>query len=104
MQCLVYGLPMKLKKLKTLIGVGVLLVAVLFIFTLEYEVRGPEGWPSTVKLYRNRVTGLTWAVDTETRQTLFMYWPEYDMHVHPVKIEKIDSNHWQVVLEDPNRH
>jgi len=24
------------------------------------------------------------------------------MHVHPVKIEKIDSKHWQVVFEDPN--
>ena len=92
------------KKLGTLIGVAGLLAAVLFIFSLEVEVSRPNGWPSTVKLYRNRVTGVTWAVDTETRQTLFMYWPEYDMHVHPVKIEKIDSNHWQVVFEDPSAH
>lgn len=90
------------KKLGTLIGVAGLLVAVLFIVSLEVEVRGPHGWPATVKLYRNRVTGVTWAVDTETRQTLFMYWPEYDMHVHPVKVEKIDSRHWQVIFEDPN--
>lgn len=90
------------KKLGTLIGVAGLLVAVLFIFSREVEVTGPHGWPSTVKLYRNRVTGVTWAVDTETRQTLFIYWPEYDMHVHPVKIEKIDSKHWQVVFEDPD--
>ncbi|MEK6282277.1 MAG: hypothetical protein AABN95_18120 [Acidobacteriota bacterium] len=92
------------KKLGHLIGVVSLLVAVLFIVTLEKEVPGPDGWPSTIKLQRNRVTGVTWAVDTETHRTLFMYWPEYDMHVHPVKIEKIDSNHWHVVFEDPKAH
>ena len=92
------------KKVGTLIGVAGLLAAVLFIFSLEVEVNGPDGWPSTIKLQRNRVTGVTWAVDAETHRTLFMYWPEYDMHVHPVKIEKIDSNHWQVVFEDPSAH
>lgn len=94
-------MPVRLKKLGTVIGVVSLLVAVLIVFSLEHEVSGPVGWPSTVKLYRNRVTGVIWAVDAETRQTLFMYWPEYDMHVHPIKIEKLDDRHWQVVFEAP---
>jgi len=95
-------MPMTIKKLLTLVGSGlVIIVTVLILFSLEYEISGPNGWPATIKLYRRSFMGQTRVVDTQTGQTLFMYRPEYDMNVHPVRIEKIDSTHWQVVFESP---
>jgi hypothetical protein len=40
-------------------------------------------------------------VDTNSGQFLFMYLPEYDRNVHPIKIERLDDRHWQVVFEAP---
>jgi len=102
LQGVVYTMPMTFKRLGTFIGCGaVILVGVFLLFSLQYEITGPTGWPGTIKLYRKTFTGDTRVVDTQTGQTLFMYRPEYDMNVHPVRIEKIDSKHWQVVFESP---
>lgn len=87
-----------------IVGLAVILIGTFLLFFSESEVSAPAGWPSSVKLYRTMFRGQTRAVDSETGQTLFMYLPEYDMHVHPVTIQKIDSNHWQVVFEDPTKH
>jgi hypothetical protein len=95
-------MPMTFKNVGALIlGSALICGAIFFLFFYETEIRGPDGWPSTVKLYRTRLRGETRAVDTQTGETLFMYLPEYDMHVHPVNIQKIDSTHWQVIFEDP---
>lgn len=73
-------------------------------FFLEYEARAPAGWPSSVKLYRkSALGGLTRVVDTSSGEFLFMYLPEYDGNVHPIKIEKIDDRHWQVLFEAPQK-
>ncbi|MGH9873889.1 MAG: hypothetical protein ACRD9S_15670 [Pyrinomonadaceae bacterium] len=98
-------MPMTFNRLGVLIASGVVTLAVvLLLFSLQYEIGGPAGWPATVKLYRKTLTGETRAVDAQTGQTLFLYRPEYDMNVHPVRIEKIDANHWQVVFEDPKQY
>ena len=47
--------------------------------------------------------GFRSVVDTNSGQFLFMYLPEYDRHVHPIKIEKFDDRHWQVVFEAPEK-
>jgi hypothetical protein len=97
-------MPLIFKKLGIfIIGGAVILVIVFFLFSLQYEINRPTGWPVTIKLYRKTLTGETRVVDAETGQTLFMYRPEYDLNVHPVRIEKIDSNHWQVVFEGPTK-
>jgi len=78
------------------IGIGCLL------FFLEHEIPNPPGWPPNVKQYRkSALGGLTRVVDTNSGDLLFMYLPEYDRHIHPIKIEKLDENHWQVVFEKP---
>jgi hypothetical protein len=86
-----------------LIGVvAVLALGIFIVLFLESEVPLPPGWPPGVKLYRKTALGgLTRVVDTNSGQFLFMYLPEYDRHVHPIKIEKLDDRHWQVVFEAP---
>ena len=86
-----------------LIGVVAVIAVVIFVlFFLESEVPPPPGWPPSVKLYRKTALGgLTRVVDSSSGDFLFMYLPEYDRHVHPIKIEKIDDRHWQVLFEAP---
>ena len=99
-----YPMSLTLKKLAITISVGVIVVVgILFFWFHEYEVNGPSGWPTNIKLYRGTLTGDTRVVDSETGRTLFMYRPEYDFNVHPVRIEKTDVNHWQVVFEVPTK-
>ena len=83
-------------------AVAVIGLGIFVFFFLESEVTPPPDWPPTVKLYRKTALGgLTRVVDTSSGQFLFMYLPEYDRHVHPIKIEKIDDRHWQVLFEAP---
>ena len=71
-------------------------------FGLGQEISRPTGVGDDVKLYRNLVSGgTTTVVDAKSGRPLFFYLPEYDRHVHPIKIEKIDERHWQVLFEDP---
>ena len=84
-----------------LIGVvAVLALGIFVVFFLEYEVPLPPGSSPGIKLYRkSALGGLTRVVDTNSGQFLFMYLPEYVSNVHPIKIEKLDDRHWQVVFE-----
>jgi hypothetical protein len=82
--------------------VAVLALGIFVVFFLEYEVPLPPGSSPGIKLYRkSALGGLTRVVDTNSGQFLFMYLPEYDRNVHPIKIEKLDDRHWQVVFEAP---
>ncbi len=91
--------------MSVLIGILALLFVGGYVFLfMEREVPGPPGWPQEVKLYRKQALGgLTRVVDQSSGQVLFMYWPEYDPNVRPIKIEKLDSTHWQVVFEAPKK-
>jgi hypothetical protein len=92
------------RKFAAVIGGGIIIMAVvLFLFSLQHEIPPPPGWPASVKLYRRTLTGDTTAIDSESGRVLFSYLPEYDRNVHPIKIEKIDPTHWQVVFEVPAR-
>lgn len=86
-----------------LIGIFATVAVLGYIFLfMEREIPGPPGWPAEIKLYRKQALGgLTRVVDTNSGDVLFMYWPEYDPNVHPIKIEKIDSKHWQVTFKAP---
>jgi hypothetical protein len=86
-----------------LIGVvAVLALGIFIVFFLEFEVPLPAGSSPGIKLYRKTALGgLARVVDTNSGQFLFMYLPEYDRHVHPIKIEKLDDKHWQVIFEAP---
>lgn len=92
-----------MRKLSLLIVVlAVLGFGIYAIFFLEYEAPAPAGWPSGVKLFRKPVLGgITRVVDTNSGRFLFMYLPEYDRNVRPVKIERVDDRHWQVMFEAP---
>ena len=94
-----------MRKLSILIvAVSIFVVAGYLVFMKEHEVAPPPGWPENIKLYRNQIWGgETRVVDESSGQFLFMYLPEYDNHVHPVKIEKIDDRHWQVLFEKPQK-
>jgi hypothetical protein len=88
----------------TLIG-GICLVLIVgfLFFRAERELDRPDGWPSTVHLYRKTLSGETRVVDMQSGKTIFIYRPEYDTNIHPVKIDKINSNHWQVMFELPSQ-
>jgi len=92
-----------MRRLSILIAIVILVLGVGgLLFFLKHELPNPPGWPQDVKQYRKSAFGgLTRVVDTKSGDLLFIYLPEYDQHVHPVKIEKIDDRHWQVVLEKP---
>lgn len=92
-----------MRRLSILIAVAVAVLGVgCLLFFLEHELPNPPGSPPSVKQYRkSALGGLTRVVDTSSGDLLFIYLPEYDKHVHPVKIEKIDDRHWQVVFEKP---
>jgi hypothetical protein len=87
-----------------IVSVAAVACLIVFLFFLEAEVTPPIGSPPSIKLYRKTALGgLTRVVDTSAGQSLFMYLPEYDRHVHPIKIEKIDDRHWQVLFEAPQK-
>jgi hypothetical protein len=92
-----------MRRMSILIGiVAVLALGIFMVFFLESEVPLPPGSSPGIKMYRKTALGgLTRVVDTNSGQFLFMYLPEYDRHVHPIKIEKLDDRHWQVVFEAP---
>ena len=92
-----------MRKLSLLIvTVAIIIVAAYIIFLREHEIPAPPGWPANIKLYRNQVLGgATRVVDESAGQFLFTYEPEYDNHVHPIRIEKLDDRHWQVLFEKP---
>ena len=91
-----------MRRMSILIGVvAVLALGVLFVF-LESEVAPPPGTSPGIKVYRKvALGGVTRVMDTNSDQFLFYYLPEYDRHVHPIKIERIDERHWQVTFEAP---
>lgn len=91
-----------MRKLSILV-VALLIVAIgVFLFLLEHEIPAPVGWPANVKLYRkSALGGLTRVVDTTSGKLIFIYLPEYDRNVRPIKMEKIDDLHWQVTFEAP---
>ena len=82
-------------------GILGVLVLVAVLLSLEHKVPKPKDWPANVTLYRKALTGETRVFDDESGKFLFSYRPEYDLNVHPIKIEKLDGTHWQVVLEAP---
>ena len=92
-----------MRRISRVLGVLALVAALGYIFLfMEHEVTAPAGWPSDIKLYRKMALGgLTRVYDTKSEQFLFWYLPEYDQHVYPIKIERIDERHWQVTLEAP---
>lgn len=87
----------------TLKIVGALLliiVVIVFLFFFEYELPQPDGWPDNVKLYRRPLIGITRVVDSNTGRPIFYYLPEYDSPIYPIKVEKIDAEHWQVTFKE----
>ena len=92
-----------MRRIPGVLGVLAMLAFVGYIlFFLEMELPQPPGWPSDIKLYRKaNLGGLTRVYDTKSERFLFYYLPEYDRHVHPIKIERIDERHWQVTFEAP---
>lgn len=91
-----------MSRMSILISIVAVLALGVFIFFLESEVPLPPGLSPGIKLYRKTALGgLTRVVDTNSGQFLFMYLPEYDRNVHPIKIERLDDRHWQVVFEAP---
>ena len=87
----------------SLAGMIILVAIALFLFSLQNEIPGPVGWPSDIKIYRRAITGETRVVDPESGKVIFTYRPEYDRNIHPVRIEKIDADHWQVIFEAPKK-
>ena len=90
------------KLFNQIIPLVVIVSALGLVVFREHEVAPPNGWPQDIKLYRAQLlAGITTVIDESSGETLFIYLPEYDNHVHPVKIERIDDLHWQVLLEKP---
>jgi hypothetical protein len=92
------------KKMINKILSAVLLALIIFVglwmaLFWEYEIPSPSGWPSNIKIYRRVATGLHRVVDTESGRLLFIYLDA--PAVQPVRIEKIDDNHWNVIFEKP---
>ena len=92
-----------MRRIHGVLGILAMLAMVGYIlFFMERELPPPPGWPSDIKLYRKQALGgLTRVFDTKSGQFLFYYLPEYDRHVHPIKIERVDERHWQVTFEAP---
>jgi hypothetical protein len=91
-----------MRKLSILVVVIVIVAVGGFLFFLDSELPTPAGWPANVKLYRKTALGgLTRVVDTTSHKVIFLYLPEYDRNVRPIKMEKIDDLHWQVTFEAP---
>lgn len=80
----------------------VVIVVIATLYSFQYEIPKPASWSADVKVYRRSIGGHTSVFDSESGKLLFTYEPEYDLNVHPIKVEKLDSNHWQVVFEAPN--
>jgi hypothetical protein len=90
------------KMISVVLSVLVILVALFVMFTLQYEVSKPKEWSANVKIYRRSITGETRVFDATSGKFLFSYRPEYDPNVRPTKIDQLDQNHWQVILENPD--
>lgn len=96
-------MPILTSKIGSSIASAVIVTIVLVtLYSLKYEVPKPENWSANVTVYRRGIGGQTSVFDADSGKFLFSYEPEYDLNVHPIKIEKLDSNHWQVVFEAPN--
>jgi hypothetical protein len=94
---------MPIKSSRTVASIAsILLVIVGFVVVcnIKYEIPKPENWSANVKLYRRGLGGETSVFDADSGKLLFSYRPE---NVHPISIEKLDSNHWRVVFEDPTK-
>lgn len=89
------------KILASVVSVLIVIVVIVTLYSLQYEIPKPENWSADVKIYRRSIGGETSVFDSESGKLLFTYGPEYDLYVHPIKIEKLDSNHWQVIFEAP---
>jgi hypothetical protein len=75
---------------------------VIFLYRfLENEIPTPKNWSPDIKIYRKVIGGETRVVENKHGRVLFNHLPEYDGHVHPISIQKIDETHWQVVFEEP---
>lgn len=81
------------------ISIAFLIIVILaFIaFRIEYQVPRPEGWPESVKLYKQPVTENIRVVDGATGRTLF--WFQGSAGRDPVRIEKLASGEWLVVFD-----
>ncbi len=95
---------MSTKRIITLISsILVVSVVLVVIYSLKYEIPKPETWSANVKVYRRSLGGETSVFDADSGKLLFTYGPEYDLNVHPIRVDKIDPNHWQVVFKDPRK-
>ena len=92
-----------MRKISRALGILGVVASLGYIFLfMEHELPTPSGWPSDIKFYRKpALGGLTRVHDTKSDRFLFYYLPEYDQHVHPIKIERIDERHWQVTFAAP---
>jgi hypothetical protein len=70
------------------------------ILRLEHTVPTPKDWPQELKIYKKTLTGLTRVVDSKTGDTLLIYIDD-SPSVQPIKVERIDANHWIITLEKP---
>jgi hypothetical protein len=94
---------MTMKKLGITVACVIVIGAVgLLLIALQYEIPKPTAWSANVKVYRKAITGETRVFDGESGRFLFAYRPEYDPNVRPIKVDRIDQNHWQIVLENPS--
>lgn len=87
--------------------VGIVLFGVLFfgvigylVLRLEHSVPTPQNWSQELKIYKRTLTGLTRVVDSKTGDTLLMYLDD-SPSVQPIKVDRIDNNHWIITLEKP---
>jgi hypothetical protein len=81
---------------------GVLFFGVIgyLILSLEHSVPTPQGWSQELKIYKRTFTGLTRVVDSKTGDTLLLYM-DGSPAVQPIKVERVDNNHWIITLEKP---
>jgi hypothetical protein len=102
LQGVVYRMPIRMRKAVTIFTSALVVLALeLFVFTLQHEVPKPDTWSANVKIYRRALSGETRVFDAESGKFLFAFKPEYDLNVRPIKLERLDQNHWEVILENP---